>query len=94
MATTTPQRYSNYVDGEWTEGAATGTFDTQIPATGEVLGTFPRSTAEDVDHAVRAAKEAFESWRLTPAPQRGELLYRFAGLLAEHKQELTELMSR
>src|SRR5918992_4933323 len=94
MATTTPQRYSNYVDGESTEGAATGTFETAVPATGEVLGTFPRSTAADVDRAVQAAKEAFESWRLTPAPQRGELLYRFAGLLAEHKQELTELMSR
>ena len=41
-----------------------------------------------------AAKEAYESWRLVPAPKRGEILFRFGALLAEHKDELTELMTR
>ena len=94
MATTTPKEFSNYIDGRWVDGASADTFETAVPATGEVLGTFPRSTAEDVDRAVAAAREAYEGWRLTPAPQRGEVLYRFAGLLAGHKDELTELMSR
>src|SRR4029079_17073424 len=44
--------------------------------------------------AVAAAKEAYESWRLVPAPKRGELLYRFAALVTEHKDELADLMSR
>ncbi len=65
-----------------------------MPATGETLGTFPRSGAEDVDRAVEAAKEAFDDWRLSPAPRRGEILFRFGSLLAERKDEVAELMAR
>ena len=43
---------------------------------------------------VDAAKAAFEEWRLVPAPERGNVLFRFARLLEEQKDELTELMSR
>ena len=44
--------------------------------------------------AVRAADEAFADWRATPAPRRGELLYRFGALLAEHKERLARAMTR
>src|SRR3954447_18911103 len=64
------------------------------PATGESLGTVPRASADDVAQAVDRASEAYGSWRLVPAPKRADVLYRFAALLAEHKQELTELMTR
>src|SRR2546423_617661 len=50
------------------------TFESVAPATGEVLGSFPRSTAADVDRAVAKAKAAFEDWRLVPAPERGNIL--------------------
>ena len=59
-----------------------------------MLGIFPRSAAADVDRAVAAAKAAFEDWRLVPAPERGNILFRFAELLREHKDELTDLMTR
>src|SRR5215204_1301365 len=88
------QRSKNYVGGEWIDGTSGATFESRVPATGETLATFPRSTAEDVDRAVAAAKEAFEEWRLVPAPERGNVLFRFARLLEEQKDELTELMSR
>jgi alpha-ketoglutaric semialdehyde dehydrogenase len=87
-------RSQNYVGGSWTDGASGETFESRVPATGETLGAFPRSTAEDVDRAVAAAKAAFEEWRLVPAPERGNILFRFARLLEEQKDELTELMSR
>jgi aldehyde dehydrogenase (NAD+) len=70
------------------------TFETIAPANGEVLGTFPRSTAADVDRAVEKAKAAFDDWRLVPAPERGNILFRFAETLRAHKDELTELMTR
>ena len=75
---------------------ATGdeTFDTTNPATGETLGTFPRSSVDDVDRAVEAAKEAYEGWRLTPAPRRGEVLFQVAQRFVDRKDELTELMVR
>jgi acyl-CoA reductase-like NAD-dependent aldehyde dehydrogenase len=72
---------------------ATETFESTSPATGEVLGTFPSSGAEEVDRAVATAKTAFEQWRLVPAPRRGEILYRFAQLLEREKTALTDLMT-
>src|SRR5690242_11065867 len=73
---------------------ATTTFDSLNPATGELIESFPRSGAEDVDRAVATAREAWESWRLVPAPERGNILFRFAQLLEQHKPELSELMTR
>src|SRR5204862_1877210 len=64
------------------------------PANGDVLGTFPKSGPEDVARAVEAAKAAFEEWRLVPAPERGQILYRFAQILEREKAGLTELMTR
>ena len=94
MAVAGVRTFRNYVGGEWVDAASGETFESVVPATGEVLGAFPRSRAEDVDRAVAAAKAAFEEWRLVPAPRRGELLFRFARLLEEEKQSLTALMSR
>jgi acyl-CoA reductase-like NAD-dependent aldehyde dehydrogenase len=88
------QTFKNYIGGEWVDAASGQTFESLVPATGDVLGTFPRSGAEDVDRAVAAAKEAFAEWRLVPAPERGTILLRFARLLERDKADLTELMSR
>ena len=92
MATTVKQ-FQNYIGGEWVDAASGDTFDSTSPADGELIGTFPKSSAEDVDRAVAAAKEAFEDWRIVPAPRRGEILFGFAQLLHEHKAELTDLMT-
>src|SRR3954469_15462081 len=70
------------------------TLESFNPATGESLGTVPRADGADVAAAVKRARAAYDGWRLTPAPKRAEVLYRFAALLVERKQELTELMSR
>src|ERR671931_460000 len=94
MATTETKTFKNFIGGEWVEAAGGGTFETVSPATGDTLGVFPKSGAEDVDRAVAAAKTAFEDWRLVPAPKRGEILFRFARLLEEAKDDLTDLMTR
>jgi acyl-CoA reductase-like NAD-dependent aldehyde dehydrogenase len=94
VSATGTRSFQNYVGGEWVDAAGGETFESVVPATGESLGTFPRSSAEDVDRAVAAAKETWESWRLVPAPKRGDILLRFALLLEEHKDDLADLMSR
>jgi alpha-ketoglutaric semialdehyde dehydrogenase len=94
MAATGTQVFQNFIGGEWVDAASGETFESTSPATGEPIGTFPRSGPEDVDRAVEAAKEAFERWRLVPAPARGEILYRFGALVREHKDELALLMAR
>ena len=91
---TTVRTFKNFIGGEWVDAASGETFETTSPANGEALGVFPRSGAEDVDRAVEAAKAAYEDWRLVPAPRRGEILFRFGQLLADHKDEVAELMAR
>jgi aldehyde dehydrogenase (NAD+) len=91
---TRTKTFKNYIGGEWVDAASGETFESVNPATGDTIGVFPRSSAEDVDRAVEAAKAAFEEWRLVPAPKRGEILYRFASLLIEEKDDLTDLMTR
>jgi acyl-CoA reductase-like NAD-dependent aldehyde dehydrogenase len=86
--------FQNFIGGEWVDAASGETFVTSMPATGEALGSFPRSGAADVERAVAAAKEAWVDWRLVPAPERGAILFRFAELLREAKTELTDLMTR
>jgi aldehyde dehydrogenase (NAD+) len=93
VALTRTKAFKNFIGGEWVEAASGETFETVSPANGETLGTFPKSSAEDVDRAVAAAKAAYEEWRLVPAPERGNILYRFAQLLVDQKDELTDLMT-
>jgi acyl-CoA reductase-like NAD-dependent aldehyde dehydrogenase len=94
MALTGTKEHRNYIGGEWVEAAGGETFETTSPATGETLGVLPKSREEDVDRAVEAAKEAYERWRLVPAPKRAEILFRVGQAFIAHKDELTELMVR
>ncbi len=90
-----PTVFKNFINGEWVDSSSGLSFEDRNPAnTRELIGLFPRSTAEDVDAAVRAAAEAFEPWRLTPAPRRAEILYRAAETLVDRKDELAQDMTR
>lgn len=84
----------NLIGGNWQEAKSGETFESINPATEEVLATSVRSGAADVAAAVEAAKAAYDKWRLTPAPRRGEILYRVAEILKERKQELSETMTK
>lgn len=86
--------FRNFIGGKWVESSSGRTFERRNPATGELIGTFTSSTAADVDAAVEAASKAFKSWRLYPAPKRGEILYRAARILEERKEELAREMTQ
>ena len=90
-----PKIHKNFINGEWVESVTGQAFENVNPANrNELVGMFPKSISEDVDHAVAAAKEAYKSWRLMPAPKRGEILFRAARLLHERKETLAEQMTR
>src|SRR6266705_2795688 len=90
-----PTVFKNFINGECMESASGLAFEDRNPANSrELIGMFPRSTAEDVDAAVRAAADAFESWRLVPAPKRAEMLYRAAETLVRRKEDLARDMTR
>jgi aldehyde dehydrogenase (NAD+) len=85
--------FKNFIGGTWVESVSGETFDRHNPATGELVGVYTKSNATDVDAAVAAAKKAFASWRLYPAPKRGEILFKVAHLLEQRKEELSREMT-
>jgi alpha-ketoglutaric semialdehyde dehydrogenase len=85
--------FRNYVDGKWTESQSGERFERRNPATGELVGVFTKSGPAEVDAAVAAASKAFKSWRLFPAPKRGEILYRAAQILLDRKEQLAREMT-
>src|SRR5260370_5864705 len=90
-----PRVYKNFINGEWVEAGGGKAFENRTPATtDELVGMFPASTTEDVNLAVDAAKEAYKTWRLVPAPKRAEILFRAAELLVRRKEELARDMTR
>jgi acyl-CoA reductase-like NAD-dependent aldehyde dehydrogenase len=94
-ATRQKTRHKNLIGGKWTAARNGKIFENRNPAdTGDLVGTFPASGAQDVDEAVNAAKQAFQSWRLVPAPKRAEILYRTGELLSQRKEQYAREMTR
>jgi len=96
MATATVARvFKNFINGEWVGAKSGKTLENRNPAnTDESIGEFPLSGPEDVDVAVTAARSAYKSWRLTPAPKRAEILFRVAELLVKRKEDFARDMTR
>jgi aldehyde dehydrogenase (NAD+) len=74
---------SNYIGGAWTPSASDRSIDVVNPATEEVIDQVPAGHPADVDHAVAAARTAFEAWSTTPAGERARYLEAVADLLDE-----------
>jgi alpha-ketoglutaric semialdehyde dehydrogenase len=96
MASTfAPRVFKNYINGEWVEARGGKGIEDRNPANrDELVGMFPASTELDVAQAVDAAKNAYEKWRLTPAPKRAEILFHAARLLEERKEDFAREMTR
>ncbi len=90
-----PPTLRHFIAGAWVDSTSGATFESVNPAdTRDVVGRFQQGTAADVAMAVRAAESAGGMWRRTPAPKRGEIMYRFGALMAEHKERLARAMTR
>lgn len=89
------KKYQNFINGKWVDAKSGKTFENRNPANwDEIIGIFPKSGKEDVDEAVKAARAAFERWRLVPAPKRGEIMKKVGDLLVARKEEIARLMTR
>ena len=92
-ADTTVSLVSFYINGAWErpEGRAGGTITN--PATGAALAEVPYADADDVDRAVRAAHQAFLTWRDVPVVDRVQVLYRYKSLLEKHAHDLAATLT-
>jgi aminomuconate-semialdehyde/2-hydroxymuconate-6-semialdehyde dehydrogenase len=83
-----PYQLENYIGGEFIPPMNKTYFNNINPATGEVYGQIPNSDADDVERAVKAAKNAFPQWSTTPNEKRFSVLNKMAELIDEHHELL------
>src|SRR3954466_9989107 len=83
-----------YIGGEWVDPSGDGTIEVVNPATEEVIGRVPEGTPDDVDRAVAAAREAFETWSQTSLSDRADACRAIGTALAGRAEELAALMAR
>ena len=85
------QPIQNYIKGQFVNCSGSRKMEVISPIDGTVLSTVPMSTSEDLEAAVKAAKEAFPGWSRTPIKERVQVFFRYKYLLEKHIKELAEL---
>ncbi|GAB6258632.1 aldehyde dehydrogenase family protein [Peribacillus sp. N1] len=90
------KKYQLFIDGKWTDSLSGETFETISPGTGEVHALVSQGGEEDLNHAVKAARKAFESgpWATMSPSDRGRLLYKAAQKMWENSDFLAEVESK
>src|SRR5947209_9458727 len=88
--------YRNYVNGQWLPSASGETFAVYDPSTEEVIARVAAADKSDVDRAVKAAREAFDSgpWSKTTAQDRGRVLFKLAEKIRQNADMLAALECR
>lgn len=81
------------IDGRWVDAAGGGQMDVINPATGEVIGSVPAGTEDDVERAARAAHGAFASWAGAAPKERARVLREAARLARSRREELGRLLT-
>lgn len=76
-----------YINGEWVESHNDEVIEVENPATKEIFATVPKGNKQDVDDAVKAAKEAYYSWKNTDFETRKEYLSKIREGIAKRKEE-------
>jgi acyl-CoA reductase-like NAD-dependent aldehyde dehydrogenase len=89
------EKFKNFINGKWVEPITGKYFQNINPAdTKDIIGEFPFSGQDDVNEAVKAARTAFKSWKMMPAPKRGDILKKAGDIFLRRKDELARIMTR
>lgn len=95
VTTVQVKTYLNYINGEWVASTANDAEASINPANrNEVVGYIQRSTKEDVDKAVAAARQAQKAWRKLSGAARGEYLYKIANILESRLEDIAATMTK
>src|SRR5262249_61283128 len=84
----------NSVGGEWREGRGRRVQDLNPADASEVVAEARASAAQEAADGVAAAERALAGWRNTPAPVRGQILYRVQRRMEEQRDALAEALTR
>lgn len=78
---------------EWGKADEKSAKDSYSPVDGKRIAAFTQASEADYEHVMATAAEAFKTWRLMPAPKRGEIVRQFGEELRKHKTDLGKLVS-
>jgi acyl-CoA reductase-like NAD-dependent aldehyde dehydrogenase len=84
----------NFIGGKWRDSTGSRVKDVNPADVSDVVADAPSSTAAEATEACEAAARAFEGWRQTPAPVRGQILFKVQRRMEERRQELAEALTR
>ena len=85
----------NFIAGQWVDSRSGQRVRDVNPAdTSELVAEAPSSTAAEAGEACEAAARALQGWRRTPAPVRGQILFKVQRRMEERRLELAEALSR
>src|SRR6476659_1099102 len=93
MAVITGKDEQLLIGGNWVDARSGERFDVTNPATGELIGSVPDGSEEDVGAAIYAAAGALEGWTALPAIERARVLRRAADVIRERKDEIAAVMT-
>ena len=85
-------RYRHFIGGEWVDSTLKEWIEVENPATGEIIASVPKGSAEDADRAVQAACAAQPAWEALPPQSRGLLLRALARLILENRERLARMV--
>ena len=86
--------FKNLVDGKWVTSGSSKYIDIYSPIGNCLVGKVPSMTKEEVEFAIKNAKEAQKTWKNVPINERAEILYKAADLLVEKSDEMSDIMMR
>ncbi len=86
-------RQKCFVDGRWIDSQNKKTIDVNNPADEKIIGRVPNCGAVETRRAVAAASKAWPAWRAMTAKERGDIMWRWADLIRENKEDLSVLMT-
>jgi len=87
------QKLSLYINGEFVSGGGRKNQDVINPATLEVLGQLPHASEADLEHALKSAQKAFETWKHSSPMDRSAILRKVAQLTRDRSKEIGENMT-
>ncbi|UNI23483.1 succinate semialdehyde dehydrogenase NADP+ linked [Purpureocillium takamizusanense] len=82
-----------YINGEWKPAGSGKTFNVNDPSSGELIGTCAECDVEDTKSAIRAAADAFKTFRTTTGRERAKLLRKWYDLMVENSEDIAKLIT-
>jgi malonate-semialdehyde dehydrogenase (acetylating)/methylmalonate-semialdehyde dehydrogenase len=92
-ATPAAERINHWIGGRLVAGASGRTSPVYNPATGTLTRVVDLASVEEVDAAVRAAKEAFPAWRATSLSKRTDILFKMRNLVDAHRADIAAILT-